>query len=72
MKQFKNYILTVTWQTNADDDSSNVGFQNFDLEFPLTFLICVFVGTKYGSSIKFNTLQDLKSKIKKLLEKWNN
>jgi len=46
---------------NAEADSNNDGFQNLFFTLTLLFLICVFVGIRYGTSNKLITLDDLKS-----------
>jgi len=46
---------------NAEADSINDGFQNLVVTLSLLFLICVFVGIRYGINNKLITLEDLKS-----------
>lgn len=59
--------ITCTCMANAEADSTNDGFQNLVFTLTLLFLICVFVGIRYGNSIKLITMEDLKSEKKILV-----
>lgn len=57
--------LTGTCMANAEADSNNDGFQNLVFTLTLLFLICVFVGIRYGTSNKLIIMEDLKSETNK-------
>lgn len=56
--------LTCTCMANAEADSNSDGFQNLVFTLTLLFLICVFVGIRYGTSNKLIIMEDLKSEKK--------